>query len=137
MAPDLTFRMIPPVDGDSAYFWTGGADGELRILRCQACGFWLHPPEGICPECLGREIAPEPTSGTGTLFSYAVNHYVTDERIRTPYIVALVELDEQPHLRVLTNLVNCAPDAATVGMRVRVLFEQHDDTFIPVWEPAA
>jgi len=130
------FRTLPAIDGESAYFWTGGAEDELRIMRCQTCGFWVHPPVGICPNCLSRKLAPQATSGTGTLFSYTVNHQVADKRVETPYIIALIELDEQPNLRLLGNLVNCAEENVTVGMPVRVTFEQHDDTFIPVWEPA-
>ena len=32
------FRVLPAVDDATRPFWTGGEHGELRILRCQACG---------------------------------------------------------------------------------------------------
>ena len=34
-----------------------GAEGELRFLRCQDCGYWIHPPPPVCPKCLSRNLA--------------------------------------------------------------------------------
>jgi uncharacterized OB-fold protein len=56
-----------------------------------------------------------------------------------PYIVAIVEIVEQPSVRLTTNLVNCAPDDARIEMPVRVTFEHHPDpdgdVYIPLFEP--
>jgi uncharacterized OB-fold protein len=137
VADAVPFRSLPDPHGDAGWFWTAGADGELRVLRCQTCRYWVHPPSDICPNCLGRALAPEAVSGDGTLFSFAVNHQVADKRVEVPYVVALVELPEQEGLRLLSNLVDCDIDDARIGMPVRVRFEQHDDdTFVPVWKPA-
>jgi uncharacterized OB-fold protein len=46
--------------------------------------------------------------------------------VDVPYTVALVELDEQPGLRLLTNVVDCAPERVRIGMRVGVVFEPVD-----------
>jgi hypothetical protein len=43
----------------------------------------------------------------------------------TPYIVALVELEEGPTL--MSNVTGCDPDAITVGMPVEVTFEKWTD----------
>ena len=37
-------RMLPPITDENRAFWTGGAKGELLILRCGECGRWVHPP---------------------------------------------------------------------------------------------
>ena len=55
----------PLLDDENRFFWTSGEDGQLRFLRCQACGYYLHPPLPRCPECGGRDVAPEPVSGRG------------------------------------------------------------------------
>jgi uncharacterized OB-fold protein len=55
--------------------------------------------------------------------------------VTTPYIIALVELEEQPHLRLTTNLVNCRAEDVDIGIPVRVVFEDHGDVFVPLWEP--
>jgi hypothetical protein len=54
-----------------------------------------------------------------------------------PYVVAIVEIEEQADLRLMTNVVNCDVEKVRVGMPVRVLFEQHEDVWIPLFEPAA
>ena len=56
---DAPIRVLPALDDDNRFFWTSGADGRLRFARCQACGFWLHPPTPYCPSCDGREVAPK------------------------------------------------------------------------------
>ena len=52
-----------------------------------------------------------------------------------PYAVAIVELDEQPGLRLTTNVVGCEPDQVAIGMRVRVTFEERDGVHVPLFEP--
>lgn len=129
------FRLLPKVTPETEHFWTGGATGELRFLRCRACGYFVHPPVPVCPKCLKRDLAPEAVSGRGTVFSYTINHQAWNPTVPTPYAIALVAIDEQPELRLTTNIVGCGPDEVRVGMRVRVIFEQHGDVFLPLFEP--
>jgi len=68
---------------------------------------------------------------------YTVNHQPWYPGLDPPYVVAIVEIEEQPDLRLMTNVVNCDAEKVRVGMPVRVLFEQHDDVWIPLFEPAA
>ena len=51
------FRVLPAVVPENEHFWTGGAEGELRFLRCTACRYWIHPPTPVCPRCLGMHLA--------------------------------------------------------------------------------
>ena len=54
-----------------------------------------------------------------------------------PYVVAIVELEEQPGLRLTTNVVGCEPEDVEIGMAVKVVFEDvGDDVFLPLFEPA-
>ncbi len=128
-------RMAPQLDDSNRHFWTGGAEGELRLLRCRACRHYLHPPAPLCPECLGRELDAAAVSGRGTLARFTVNHQPWLPGFPPPYVVALVELDEQPGLRLTSNLVHCAPEKARIGMRVRVCFEEQDGVWYPLFEP--
>lgn len=131
---DPPFRVQPALDDENRFFWTSGEDGVLRFLRCQACGRYLHPPIPRCPACGSRDVAPEPVSGRGTVFSYTVNHHPWDGGTE-PYAIGLVELDEQPGLRLTTNIVGCDPDDVRIGMPVRVVFEQHGIVWYPLFEP--
>lgn len=133
---DKPFRVLPRVDPDNEHFWRGGEAGELRILRCGACGYWIHPPSPICPICLSREVAPAVASGDATVASFTINRQPWYPGLDPPYVVALVELPEQRDLRLMTNIVGCDPTAVTIGMSVRVTFEQYDDVWLPMFEPA-
>jgi uncharacterized OB-fold protein len=129
-----TGRPEPTVTERSAAFWTGGAEGELRIARCQNCGWYAHSPLPVCPRCRRVEIRAEPVSGKGTVWSFTVNRYPFSP-IEPPYVVALVELVEQAGLRLLTNVVGCDPDDVRIGMPVHVVFARVGDAFVPVFTP--
>jgi uncharacterized OB-fold protein len=135
-APDSQpFRVLPALDDDNRFFWTSGADGALRFLRCQACGLYLHPPLPQCPRCASRDVAPEVVSGRGTVHSFTINHQPWDGATE-PWAIILVELAEQDGLRLTSNLVNCPVNDARIGMPVQVWFEQHDEIYFPLFEPA-
>ena len=134
---DKPFRVLPRVDDENEHFWTGGEAGELRFLRCQDCGWWIHPPSPICAECLSRNIAVEAASGRGVVHTFTVNHQPWIPGFDPPYVVAIVELVEQAGLRLTTNIVGIAPEDVTFGMEVQVTFEQYDDVWLPMFEPVA
>ena len=130
-----TPRVLPPLTDVDRSFWTGGRDGRLSIQRCGSCRRWVHPPIEGCPAC-GGALAFEPVSGHGTLFTFTVNLQQFHPDVPPPYVIAIVELDEQADLRLPTNVVNCDPESLWCGMPVRVLFERNGDVFLPVFEPA-
>jgi uncharacterized OB-fold protein len=134
-ATDLTQRMLPTLTPENRHFWTGGAEGKLLILRCGTCGRWVHPPAPSCPDD-GSELKPEAVSGAGTVFTYTVNRHPYNPSVPPPYVIAIVELPEQEGLRFMTNIVNCDPESVTIGMPVRVVFEDHGEIFVPLFEPA-
>lgn len=127
-------RMIPPLTDANRAFWTGGVNGELLIQWCDADRYWVYPSSRRCPLCAG-ELEARPVAGTGTLFSYTVNHQQFHPDVPPPYVIGIVTLDEQEDLRVPTNVVNCDPDTLECGMRMRVVFEANGDVFVPVFEP--
>ena len=51
------------------------------------------------------------------------------------HLVAIVELDEQPGLRLTTNIIECPPEEVYIGQSVRVVFEQKEDVWLPLFEP--
>jgi uncharacterized OB-fold protein len=132
---DAPYRILPRVDDQNRFFWTSGEDGRLRFLRCDACGFYVHPPAPICPECLSKSLTITPVSGGATVATYTVNHQPWIPGFDPPYVVAIVEIDEQPSVRLMTNVVGCAVDDVRIGMPVRVTFEHHDAVWLPLFEP--
>jgi hypothetical protein len=130
------FRVLPDLDQPSGFFWTSGADGRLRFLRCDACAYLIHPPAPYCPRCQSCDAAPTEVSGRGTVHSFTVNHQAWDGA-RDVYVIGLVAIDEQPDVRLTTNIVDVDPDEVRVGMAVEVVFEDHAPVFVPLFRPVS
>ena len=133
---DLPFRVQPRLDDENRFFWTSGEDGQLRFLRCQACGYYIQPPGPRCPECWSRDLAPEVLSGRAEVHTFTINHHSWDGSTE-PYAIAIVTFPEQADLRLMTNVVGCPPEDVHIGMPVQVTFEQHDLVWFPLFEPAS
>ena len=131
----VPFRILPAVTDQNRHFWQGGEHGELRFLRCQDCGTIVHPPVPLCPQDHSKRLSPAALSGRATVASFTVNHQAWMPGPRLPYVVAIVEIEEDPRVRLTTNLVNCAPENVRIGMPVRVVFEHHSDAAGDVWIP--
>lgn len=114
---------IPPQprpDLDSEPFWQATAQGRLELCRCQDCGLWHQPPQDRCRHCHGT-TGFEEVSGNGTVSSFIVVRHaaVPGYLDELPYVVALVELDEQAGLRLPGRIVGADPDSVKVAARVR------------------
>ena len=131
----VPFRILPALNDRNRAFWTGGEHGELRVLRCRQCGAWIHPPTPICPRDRSKDLAPEATSGRARVASFTINHQPWMPGPELPYVVAIVELDDDPRVRLTTNIVGCRPEEVRIGMAVRVVFEHHADAAGDVWLP--
>ena len=129
------FRLLPRLDPENEFFWTSGADGRLRFLRCQECSEFVHPPYPRCPTCLSADLVAEPVSGRGTLVAHTVNVHAWLPGSE-PYIIGLVAIDEQPSVRLTTNLVGVEPEDVVTGMALEVTFEHSDDVYLPLFQPA-
>lgn len=129
-------RVLPLSDGQAGFFWTSGADGTLRFLRCMTCAYFIHPPASYCPQCGGRDAAPERVCGRGSVYSFTINHQPWDGGL-DPYVIGIVEMAEQPGLRLMTNIVGAVPEEVYIGMPVEVVFEDHDPVFLPLFQPVA
>ena len=133
---DKPMRLLPRITPENEHYWTGGAEGELRFLRCGACQTWIHPPQPVCPECLSKDLGVAAVSGRAELTSYTVNHQPWLPGFPPPYVVCIVEIEEQKGLRITSNLVDCEPEQIRIGMPLRVRFEQVEDVWLPLFAPA-
>jgi uncharacterized OB-fold protein len=131
----LPLRVPPYLDPDNTAFWTGGKNGELLILRCSDCGWWTHPAAPRCRRCRSANVRPEPVSGNAKVVSYTVNYKAWIPGSE-PYIVAQVELLEQPGLFLTTNLIDIEAEQVNIGMDVKVVFEESKDIWYPLFRPA-
>lgn len=128
-------RRLPQLDAENTPFWTRGAQGELAICRCQQCRNYIHPPTAACPRCASTDVHAEAVSGRGAVVSYSVNHQPWVAGQAVPFVLCVVELDEQPGLWVMSNIVGCDPSSVFIGQRVQVCFEAQDDVWVPLFKP--
>src|SRR4051794_12680430 len=131
----MTVRPLPQLTPFNEWFWTSGADGNLRIQRCTDCQTFVHPPVPICPKCRSLSWEATPVSGRGTVVGFTVNARQWLPDFEPPYVVANVALAEDPMVRLTTNVVDCDPEAVHIGQEVMVKFEQQEDVFIPLFAP--
>ncbi len=127
---------IPAITDDNRAFWTGGASGQLLITTCEDCGFRTHPPVPRCPSCFSERVAPAAVSGRGHVYSYTINRQQWNPDLEVPYVLAIVELDEQPGLRLLTNIVGMPVDEVAIDMPVEVGFVRRGDAYLPIFHRA-
>jgi len=130
-------KHLPPVNAESAPFWDACRAGELHLQRCAACSRWQFYPRLLCTACGGRELAWQQASGkarlaTFTIVRRAVSAAYEDD---VPYVVALVKLEEGPTM--MSNVVDCDPEALEIGMPLEVTFEAYtDEITVPQFRPA-
>lgn len=127
-------RPTPVPDADSIPFWDGVQAGELRLQVCQDCGSWIYYARGLCPRCHGDDLAWQRASGEGVVYSFTVSRRPAGPAFAAdvPYVVALVDLAEGP--RMLSNIVDVAPEDVAVGDPVTVDFrEMSPGLFLPVF----
>jgi len=129
-------RLLPEITETNQFFWTSGADGTLRFQRCSACGELRHPPSAVSPYCHSTEWAPADVSGRGVVAGFTRNEQTWIPSFPPPYVIAIVAIEEDDRVRLTTNIVNCPLDDVHVGMKVRVVFEQADDVWVPLFEPS-
>ncbi|MDV3125959.1 OB-fold domain-containing protein [Mycobacterium sp. 21AC1] len=101
-------------------YWHHAEQGLLYLQQCGQCGRHQHYPGPMCRSCWSEELTWVPAAGTGFVWTFTVagipGHPAWSSE--TPYVLALVELDEGP--RLMTNIVGCSPEHVHVGQRVQL-----------------
>ncbi|MEV6775385.1 Zn-ribbon domain-containing OB-fold protein [Streptomyces syringium] len=136
--------LLPVPDEDGAPFWEFAARGELRVQFCSGCHEPRFPPRPCCPRCQSFDSEWRETSGRGRIWSFVRPHppLLPHYADQAPYNVIVVELADDPRIRLVGNLV-AAPDAALdsvdparlrIGAPVVVAFtELAEGLSVPRW----
>lgn len=120
----------PVLSPETKPYWDAAAKGKLLIKKCNACGELHHYPRSICPFCFSADTTWVEASGKGTVYSYSVMR-----RVPAPYVVAYVTLAEGPTM--ITNIVDCDPNALKIGQAMKVTFKPSDGgLLVPMFTPA-
>lgn len=132
---------VPAIEG---WFTTGADEVALVGNRCTECATVFFPrAEMFCrnPHCDGEAFEDVELSRTGTVWSYATNHYeppppyVAPEPF-VPYTVAAVELEAE-RMVVLGMVDGADSETLSVGTAVELvlgtLYEDDDHEYV-VWK---
>lgn len=129
-------RPRPNPDALTRPYWEAAKAHRLDLPRCDACGQWHFYPRSLCPHCGSNAITWATASGRGTVYSATQVQRAPSPAFadKVPYAVAVIALEEGPHL--MSSVVNCDAAAVHIGQRVRATFlDLDDDTTLPVFEP--
>jgi acetyl-CoA acetyltransferase len=74
-------------------------------------------------------------SGRATVVGFTINQHQWLPGFEPPYVIANVALAEDPEVHLTTNVVGCTPEDVHIGQEVMVRFDQHDDVWLPLFEP--
>ena len=120
---EATARPLPQPTDLTCPYWQAAAQGELHMQHCGACGQWQFYPRPFCIHCEAEDLQWRAVSGLGRIYTYTINHRAPNAfmKLRLPYVVAIVELDEGS--RLMANIQGEGALDAAIGSRVKVLFE--------------
>jgi len=126
-------------------FWEGLRAGRLCMQRCRACLRWQFPPLLRCGEC-GGAIEWAAVSGRGRIWSMTEIHPPVLPAFApfTPYLVAVVALEEAETVRMVGNLIREPADPINrvrlgevmIGQPVEAVIEAlSGGVYWPRWRP--
>jgi uncharacterized OB-fold protein len=129
---------LPIANADSLPYWNAARERRLVIRKCLACGALHFMPRYLCPACWSDRLEWVDSRGRGVVHSFTVIRRAPLPAFaaRSPYVLALIELDEGP--RMVANVLG--EDALTVqiGDRVEVIFEDRGSgAMLPQFRRAA
>ena len=126
--PELDERITGP-------FFEAAKRGELVIQRCGDCRTWIFYPQVFCHVCNSSALGWERVSGRGHVFSFTVVRHPLHAGFRDllPLGVVLVELDDAPGVRLVSNLVDVPHSELAIGMPVEVTFRDVEGVTLPMF----
>ncbi len=129
-------KPLPTPDAITEEYWKAAKRHELVIQRCKRCGQHIFYPRALCPRCLFFNLEWVKACGRGRVYSYTVVAQASHPGFKgKPYIYAIVELNEGPHMA--TNIVDCPIEDCKVDMPVEVVFDDvTKEVTLPKWRRA-
>jgi hypothetical protein len=122
----MTDRILPVPDESSAPYWAAAAEHVLKLPCCSNCHEFTLPPDITCPNCytLDPNFTWKPVSGRGRIRTWTVVRHSFLKGFELPFMLVDVQLDEQPKVRMVGQLLDGAETPVAIGDAVEVAFEQ-------------
>lgn len=125
-------KPLPVTDPESQPYWDALKQHRLLLKWCRDCSRHHFYPRALCPHCHSDALEWKEVTGQGVIYTYTISRRPAGPAFKgdTPYVVALVELDEGP--RMLTNIITEFVDALRIGQRVQVRYDDvTEDVTLP------
>ncbi|MBI5947925.1 MAG: Zn-ribbon domain-containing OB-fold protein [Chloroflexi bacterium] len=116
-------KPLPEPTPVSQPFWDAARRHRLFLQHSRKTGKYVFYPRAVSPYGPEDTLEWVEATGRGTVYAYTVARRPTAPQWGEdgPYVIAIVELEEGPHLT--TNIVGCAPEEVSIGMPVVVEFD--------------
>lgn len=126
----------PTMDADGQAWWSAAQDRTLMVNVCRSCGRASLYARPFCPHCWGEDVELAAASGRARLYTWSVVHQnAAPFDTRTPYVLAMVDLEEGP--RLMTVVEDCRVEDLSADMELVIAFRDDEDGFVvPVFRPA-
>ncbi len=133
-------KPLPTLTDLTRPFWEGAKAGRLMLQCCARCGQQQFLPKPWCIECGSRDLPWRTSRPTGTVYATTISRSVAMNlagwKAELPLLMCLIDLDDGA--RLYAQVVDCAPEAPHIGMRVTAIFRAiSEDAGIPVFTPLA
>jgi uncharacterized OB-fold protein len=138
----MTRALTPPqslvglhLDAWTEPFWVAAAEHRLTCPRCVACAALRMPPSPFCPRCRSQQVEWLELSGRGTVYSFTIARHALIPELADclPYVVAVVDLEGAPGVRLVANVVDTEVEDVHVGMPLEVVWEDVEGTPVSVY----
>jgi len=120
---------LPVPNLDNQEFFDKSREHKLVLRHCRDCESFLHPPRPNCPSCGSENLEWLESQGKGTIYTFTITRQPVSRAFvgRLPWAVVEVELEEG--INLISNLVECDPEEIEIGMPVEVIFEEVNEEF--------
>ncbi|WP_423799806.1 Zn-ribbon domain-containing OB-fold protein [Neobacillus sp. SAB-20_R2A] len=134
-------KPIPLKNQDNQPYWDGADRHELIIQKCESCQNYSHPPGPACAKCGSTELSWENFGGDvkGTVYSYVISYrpFLPGFQDSLPLVIAIVELEKAPAVKIIGNVLECNPEDVRIGMSVSMTWRDiTNERALPQWIPA-
>ena len=105
-------------------FWNSIRSSSLSFPKCNNCNRFHWYPKKLCPFCKSTNIHWTPIKGEGSIFSWTiVRHAFSDDyKDKIPYVIVLIEFDDAPGVRLVSNLTSDNLECIHFGMKVKPIY---------------
>jgi uncharacterized OB-fold protein len=99
--------------------------------KCGACGSLFIGERKVCAKCTARDqMTATEIAETGKLYVFTVVHR-SFPGVETPFVDAIVDMDDGSHLKGTLAGVKADPDAITFGLPVKLAWRDADPPNMP------